>query len=97
MKKLLINIIVILKVSLAATLLLVFSSCSKDNPHRCEKWEVEDEVAYYFECMVTSGCHQGTLQVSLCDDDLKDARAGNKIQSTERCCVMTRTFVRMVP
>ena len=97
MKTLLIYVMVIIKVSLAAILLLAFSACSKDNPPRCEKWEVEDEVAYYFVCTITGGCHQGTLQVGVCDDDLKAARAGNKIQIRESCCMMTRTFVRVVP
>jgi hypothetical protein len=97
MKKLLIHIMTLIKVSLAAILLLAFSASSKENPHECEEWEVVIERFNIDGCIDWSCAGSRTLQLSYCGDALKDAKVGNTvILSEDQCCKKTLTFKRFI-
>jgi hypothetical protein len=95
MKTLLINIIIM--VSLAAILFMALSSCSKEDPPQCERWEVVDEGFNIGGCIDWSCAGSRTLQLDFCGNALKDAKAGNIIiLSEDQCCKKTMTFKRFI-
>jgi hypothetical protein len=88
-----------IKTLIATTILIAFSSCSKEGLPKCEKWEVQDEGVFKGGCVIDLDCGTSrTSQLLFCGDALKDARAGNTVTlRKDDCCEKTRTFIRIVP
>ncbi len=86
-----------MKTLIIASIIVIFSSCSKENPPPCEEWEVVYEKNNIGGCNDLGCAGSRTLQLIFCGDALKDAKTGNTvITSEDQCCRKTMTFNRFV-
>lgn len=85
------------KVILTVSIILTFTSCTKEKEAQCEEWEVEYEKFNIGGCNDFSCSGSRTVQLIFCGSSLKDAKAGNIITTSEdQCCKKTMTFKRFI-